>query len=159
MKYSQWIGIAAVILLVISCFLPWTWYPDLNKAFTGFYSENNNYGRPGRVFVVLGAVALLFFLVPRVWAKRWNLFICAITFAFAIKSFLLFSGCYRGICPDRKFGIWLMAIAAAVMLVMAIVPDLKMKSPPEAAKPPQPTPDQPVAADVPTPATAEPVEK
>lgn len=147
MKYSQWIGIVAVILLVVSCFLPWTWYPDLNKAFTGFYSESNNYGRPGKVFVALGAVAVLFFLVPRVWAKRWNLFICAITFAFAIKSFLLFSGCYRGICPDRKSGIWLMAISAGLMLAMSIVPDLKMKPPPEAIKPPQPAPDQPPASE------------
>src|SRR5690606_960231 len=41
MKYSQWIGVAASLLLVAACFLPWTWHPDLNKEFTGFFSENN----------------------------------------------------------------------------------------------------------------------
>ena len=125
MKYSQWIGILAVILLITACFLPWTWYPDLQKAFTGFFSEGNNYGRPGRVFVVLGGIALIFFLIPKVWAKRWNLFICAINLAFAIKSFLLFAGCYRGICPEKKIGIWMMVIASSLMLLMAIFPDVK----------------------------------
>ena len=51
MKYSQWIGIAAAIMLVIAGFLPWTYHPDLNKNFTGFFTENNVYGKPGNVFV------------------------------------------------------------------------------------------------------------
>jgi hypothetical protein len=127
MKYSQWIGIAAAALLVTACFMPWTWYPDLQKNFTGFFSENNNYGRPGRAFAVLSIIAVIFFLIPRVWSKRWNLFICAITFAFAIKSFILFSSCYRGICPERKAGIWLMLVVSALMLVMSILPDVKVK--------------------------------
>lgn len=126
MKYSQWIGIGAAILLVISCFIPWAFYPDLNKSFTGFFSENNNYGKPGKVFVVMAVVAIVFFLVPRVWAKRWNLLVGALTLAYAIKSFIVFTGCYKGICPTKLVGIWVMLVSAAGLLVMTLLPDMKV---------------------------------
>ncbi len=129
MKYSQWIGIAAAVVLVVASFLPWTFHPDLNKYFTGFYSENNNYGKPGKVFIVLAVVATIFFLVPRIWAKRWNLLIGALTMAFAIKSFIVFSGCYRGICPTKQIGLWVMLLGAAGILAMALLPDMKVSEP------------------------------
>lgn len=127
MKYSQWIGIAAAIILVIACFMPWTYHPDLNKHFTGFFSQNNIYGKPGYVFVVVCPIAIIFFGIPRIWAKRWNLFICAIILSYAIKSFIIFSGCYRGICPDKKAGLWIMLSSAVVMLLMTLFPDIKLK--------------------------------
>ena len=126
MKYAQWIGMAAAGLLVIACFLPWTYHPDLQKNFTGFFSEENVYGKPGKVFLVLAIIASIFFYLPKVWAKRWNLLITALTTAYAIKSFILFSGCYGGICPDKKFGIWMMLISSVTMLVMAVIPDVKL---------------------------------
>ena len=127
MKYSQWIGIGAVALLIVACFLPWAWYPDLQKDFTGFYSEKNIYGKPGRVFMVLAVPALGCFLIPRVWAKRWNLFTAGLIAAYAIKSFILFSGCYSGTCPQKKEGLWLMLFASVVVLVMAVFPEMKLK--------------------------------
>ena len=126
MKYSQWIGIAAAVVLVIACFLPWTFHPDLNKNFTGFFSENNDYGKPGKVFTVFAIVAIVFFLIPRVWAKRWNLLVGALTVAFAIKSFIVFSGCYRGICPAKLAGLWIMLLSAVAVLVMTLLPDMKV---------------------------------
>lgn len=126
MKYSQWIGIAAAIVLVIACFLPWTFHPDLNKNFTGFFSENNDYGKPGKVFTVFAIIASILFLIPRVWAKRWNLLIGALTVAFAIKSFIVFSGCYRGICPTKLAGLWVMLLSAVGLLIMTLLPDMKV---------------------------------
>jgi len=126
MKYSQWIGIVAACILVVSCFMPWTFHPDLQKNFTGFFSEDNIYGKPGKVFVVLSMVASSFFLLAKVWAKRWNLVITAILVAYAIKSFILFSGCYGGICPQKKEGLWMMLISSVVMLLMAVFPDVKL---------------------------------
>ncbi len=126
MKYSQWIGIAAAVVLVIACFLPWTFHPDLNKNFTGFFSENNDYGKPGKVFTVFAIVAIIFFLIPRVWAKRWNLLVGALTVAFAIKSFIVFSGCYRGICPAKLAGLWIMLLSAVAVLAMTLLPDMKV---------------------------------
>jgi hypothetical protein len=127
MKYSQWIGVAASLLLIIACFLPWAYFPDIQKDFTGFFSERNAYGRPGTIFVFLGLLSILFFLVPRVWAKRANLLVGAFIIAFSIKSWLLFSACYRGICPEKRPGLFLLMAASFVMLVAVILPDIKIK--------------------------------
>lgn len=126
MKYSQWIGVAAAITLVIACFIPWAYYPDVQKEFTGFFSENNQYGRPGKFFVAFAVISCVFFLVPRVWAKRWNLLFNAIIVAWAIRCFLVFTGCYHGICPEKRAGIWLVLLSAIVMMLMAAFPDTKL---------------------------------
>jgi hypothetical protein len=126
MKYSQWIGIIAAVILVIACFMPWTYHPDLQKNFTGFFSENRIYGKPGNVFIFFAVISVALFLFPRVWAKRANLLFCAMIVAYAIRSFIMFSGCYRGICPEKKAGLWLMLAASALMMIMALLPDTKM---------------------------------
>ena len=130
MKNSQWIGIAAALLLIGACFLPWAYFPDLQKDFTGFFSEKNTYGRPGKIFIFLSVIAIILFLIPKIWAKRTNIFVGAITIAFGIKCFLLFTACYKGICPDKKLGIFLVLIASAIMTLAAILPDIKLKDRP-----------------------------
>ena len=127
MKYSQQIGIAAIVLLVGSCFFNWTWHPDLNKFFTGFFSERQIYGKPGYVFIVLGLITIVLFLVPRIWAKRWNFAISAIMLAYAIKTFILYTGCYNGICPVKQPAIWIMLLASLLTLVMAVLPGTKTR--------------------------------
>ena len=126
MRYSQWLGMLVLVLLIVSCFLPWTYHPDLNKNFTGFFSENNVYGKPGRVLIVMAVLSGLCFLFPRVWAKRINFFICAVIVAYAVRNFIIFSGCYRGICPEKLMGLWLMMIGAILALLMAVFADLKI---------------------------------
>jgi hypothetical protein len=128
MKYSQILGVIAAIILMLSGLMNWTWYPDLKEYFTGFYSYNNQYGRPGRVFIVLGILAIVLFLLPKIWAKRWNVFLCAIILAYAVKTFIAFSTCYKGICPEKQAGIWVMLASAGVVMVAALLPDLKVKS-------------------------------
>ncbi len=130
MKNSQWIGIAAALLLIGACFLPWAYFPDLQKDFTGFFSEKNAYGRPGKVLVFFSVIAIVLFLIPKIWAKRTNIFVGALTIAFGIKCFLLFTACYKGICPDKKLGIFLVLFASALMTLAAILPDTKLKEQP-----------------------------
>jgi hypothetical protein len=124
MKYSHWIGMGAALVLIVSCFLPWTYHPDLDKQFNGFFSQNNIYGKPGYTFVVLSVLAAVFFVIPKLWAKRTNIFLCAILLSYAIKSFIVFSGCYKGICPTKLAGLWVMLTAAAVTMAMTLFPDM-----------------------------------
>lgn len=105
----------------------WTWYPDLQEYFTGMYSYNNNYGRPGKFLIIAVGVVVLMFVIRKIWAKRINMFLCVLIVAYAIKSFILFSGCYKGICPDKQPGIWIMLISAGVMLLASLFPDMKIK--------------------------------
>ncbi|MDX2047547.1 MAG: hypothetical protein SFU87_12225, partial [Chitinophagaceae bacterium] len=126
-KYSKWAGLLATLFLVVSCFLPWTYHADIDKVFTGFFSEKNVYGKPGKFLVFTAALIAAGFIIPRVWAKRTNLFVSAISFAYALKSFFIYASCYRGYCPEKKLGIWLMLTCSFVMMVMAVFPDLKIK--------------------------------
>jgi hypothetical protein len=128
MKYSQWIGMAAALLLIAACFMPWAWFPDLGKNFTGFFSEKNIYGRPGKVLIFFSVAEILLFAIPRVWAKRANILVSALTIAFAIKSYILYTSCYGGLCPDKRVGIFLVLGSAVVALVAALLPDLPIRA-------------------------------
>ncbi|HTR28483.1 MAG TPA: hypothetical protein VMH27_04390 [Puia sp.] len=126
MKYSQWIGIAAALLLVAACYMPWAYFPDLGKEFTGFFSEQNRYGRPGKVLTFLSLAMMMLFLIPKVWAKRINMIVAAITVAFVIRSYILFTACYRGICPEKRIGVFLVVLAAVITLAATLLPDLSV---------------------------------
>ena len=131
-KYLHWLGIIACITLIISCFLPWVYYADPHiineseRTFTGFYSFNNEYGKPGKFLVFFGAITLTFMLLPKVWAKRANLFICALTVAYAIKTFILFGSCYNNYCPQKLFSLYLMVGCTVIMLIASGFPNLKL---------------------------------
>jgi hypothetical protein len=127
MKNSQWIGIAGALVLIGACFLPWAYFPDLKKEFTGFFSEQNIYGRPGKILVFFAVIDILLFLVRRVWAKRANILVAAMTFAFSVKSYMLFTACYRGICPERRAGLFLVMGGAVIVFVSSLLPDLPVR--------------------------------
>lgn len=127
MKHSQLIGIAAVLLIVAGCFLPWAYFPDLNKDFTGFFSEQNRYGRPGKVLIFFGVLEIVFFLIPRLWAKRANIFVAGIALAWSFKSYLLYTSCYRGICPGARVGIFFVLGGAVIVMVASLTPKLVVK--------------------------------
>ena len=134
MKYSKYIGIVAALVMVAACFMPWTFYPDLGKTFNGFFSQENAYGKPGILLSILAGIAIILFVVPRVWAKYWNIFFSAICFTYAIKSFILFAGCYPKGCPEKLIGIWLMMASASVLLLCALFPEMKNRKSEEIAK-------------------------
>jgi hypothetical protein len=127
MRYSSTIGIIACFLLVLTCFLPWTYYPDLQKYFTGFYSEQNIYGKPGKLFVIFAALSIFLFAMPKVWAKRSNWLVATLTVAYTVKTYVAFTACYSGICPVKQIGIYLLLLSVTIIFVAAILPDLKLK--------------------------------
>jgi hypothetical protein len=126
MKYSKLIGIIACIILTIACFMPWTYHADIHKTFTGFFSEKNAYGRPGRFLVFFSIVSCVLILLPKVWAKRTHIFLSALFTGFAIKSYILFTSCYNAYCPEKKMGVYLILISSIVILIISIFPDMKL---------------------------------
>jgi hypothetical protein len=133
-KIFHWIGLAACVLLIISCFMPWAYYGDANiakeaeRTFTGFYSYQNNYGKPGKFLVGFALVVITLMLLPKIWAKRSNLFVCALGVGYAIKTYILFVSCYNAYCPEKKTGIFLMLISTILMLLASAFPKLALKS-------------------------------
>jgi hypothetical protein len=126
-KITQRIGLIACIMLVIACFMPWAYYADINETFTGFYTYQNQYGKPGKFLTFIGVVAFVLMYLPKIWAKRTNLFVCALGVGYAVKSFILFTSCYNAYCPAKRAGIYLVLICTMIMLVSSMFPDLKMK--------------------------------
>jgi hypothetical protein len=122
LKNVKWFGLTAYLLLAVACFIPWTWHADIQKIFTGFFSENNIYGKPGKFLLITGALATLSLFLTPVWFKRAGLFLGAIQVAYAIKNFLLFGSCYRGYCPEKKFGLWLMLFSSLLILAAVLFP-------------------------------------
>lgn len=131
MKYSQWIGIGAALLVIAACYMPWAYYPDLQKEFTGFFSEMNRYGKPGKVLLFLSVLQIILFLIPRIWAKRTNIFVAAVAFAWGIRSYILYNGCYRGTCPERRIGMYLVLGGTLLALLAVLTPRLGLKEAPK----------------------------
>jgi hypothetical protein len=125
-KYLHYLGIIACITLIVSCFLPWGFYADINQEFTGFYSYKNQYGRPGKLMTIMAVMMLIFMLLPKIWAKRTNLFLGALLVAYAVKSYVLYSSCYNNYCPEKKFGLYLMLGCTVIMLIASIFPNMRL---------------------------------
>lgn len=127
------VGLAACILLVIVCFLPWTYYADphitteAERTFTGFFTFHNQYGKPGKLLSAIAIIVFAFMLVPKLWAKRANLFITALGVGYAIKTYILYTSCYNAYCPEKKAGIFIMMASVVVLLVASAFPDVKME--------------------------------
>jgi len=122
----------ACVALIISCFLPWVYFADphitneADRTFTGFFSYQEQYGKPGYALILFAVVILLFMIIPKVWAKRANLFVSAFTLAYAFKTYVLFTSCYNAYCPEKKAGIFIMLVSAIVMLLACVFPNMKI---------------------------------
>lgn len=126
MKYAPYIGTLAAILLITACFMPWTYYPDIHQTFNGFYSHQDNYGKPGKAFIFLAVFSVILFFIPKIWAKRVGQITAVIILAYAIKTFILFSSCYAGICPEKKPGIFLVLLSAILILAASLFTGVKL---------------------------------
>ena len=102
MKYSKWIGALAAFALILVCFMPWTYHADVGKNFTGFFSEKNAYGKPGAFFIFFSISFIILVFMPKLWARRINLFLSAIMIAYAVKTYILYTSCYNAYCPEKK---------------------------------------------------------
>jgi hypothetical protein len=126
MKYYKVIGLLACIALVVSCFLPWAYYPDLNKSFTGFFTEQNIYGKPGIVFSFFAAVSVILVFINKIWAKRTLIFFAALNLGYLLKTYVIFTACYKGYCPEKQYGLYCVIFSSIALLLVSFFPDLKL---------------------------------
>ncbi len=127
MKYSNYIGVAAAIAIIIICFMPWAYVKSIDTMISGLDSGKTNFGKPGIVNMFFSIISIVLFLVPAIWAKRTNLFIGALNVAWAFRNFLIVTQCQMGECPDKKVGIYLLVIASIVLMIMALLPKVDLE--------------------------------
>lgn len=126
MKYSQPIGVVLILLFVLVAFFPWIYIPDTGAPVTGMGSSM--FGRPALFNLFCCVFSLVFFAIPRLWAKRANIFFATMNLAWALKNFIILSICRQGACPDRRPGLYLMFLATLGILVMAFLPRVSLTS-------------------------------
>jgi hypothetical protein len=127
MKYYKVIGVVACIALFASCFMPWAYYPDLQKSFTGFFTEKNIYGRPGVVFTFFAAFSIVLIFINKIWAKRTLIFVQALNIGYLLKTYVIFTSCYKGYCPEKQYGLYLVIISSVILLVISFFPDIQLR--------------------------------
>ncbi len=132
MKYYKTIGLSACVLLIISCFLPWTYYADINKNFTGFYTEKNMYGKPAMFFVFIAIVSALLIYADKLWAKRTLIFLVALSIGYLIKTYVLYTSCYNAYCPEKRYGLYVLIFSTLLLTAVAVFPDGKIMDDKEA---------------------------
>jgi hypothetical protein len=124
MKISRTLGIAAVILIIISGFLPWVYidYGKLHEALlTGMDTGATNYGKPAVLNIIFGVLFFCTILIPKLWAKRTGIFFGVVILAWNLRNFYLFQ-CEMGYCPEKRIGLYLTLLAALVIMVCAVLP-------------------------------------
>jgi len=126
MKINKWVGVLVCLAIIAVCFIPWTYHADVQKNFTGFFSEKGQYGSPGKYFIFFSIVSMLLILIPKLWAKRTHWFIAGIMVAYAIKTYILYTSCYNAYCPDKKAGIFLVVFLSLGMFAISLFPDVNL---------------------------------
>lgn len=126
MKYSQPVGALLSLLLIAVCFLPWSFVADINLLITGI-DGGANLGKPGLFNIILGVVMILFFLIPKIWAKRTNVIIGALNIAWSIRNYILVSACSGGICPEKRAGIYLLMLLSFLVEIATFLPPVKIE--------------------------------
>jgi hypothetical protein len=126
MKYSQLLGVIAVIILAAICYLPWSFIADKNITVTGMSAPGTMFGQPGLMHFVLGVPLIILFIIPKIWAKRINVFIGAINLAWSVRNYILLTTCFMGECPHKKVGLILSMALSAFILVMTFFPKIEI---------------------------------
>jgi hypothetical protein len=131
MKYSQHIGFVASVVLIIFCFQTWVVLPTTQVAITGINTPGTHFGKPALVNLFFSSLAAVFFLIPTIWSKRTNIFMTTINIAWAIRNYVMVSTCSGGECPEKKAGIYILVVAAGIMLLMSLLPKTKIPDSPK----------------------------
>lgn len=130
-KIAYNVGLIAAVAIIVCCFIPWVHYNSINETFTGFhvteFAGGTYYGKAGIVITVLSSIILLFMILPRLWAKRVNLFLAALLFAYCIRTYILFTGALFDGEVEKQAGIYLIIILSFLILLGTTFPRLRNK--------------------------------
>lgn len=126
MKHSQTIGLLAALAIIIICFLPWVTIPTKNLVVTGMNAKGTDFGTPGKVNIFFSVVMAAFFLLPKIWAKRTNVFLGALNFSWAIRNYILLTTCMMGLCPERHWALLALVFISAISLLMTFFPKIDL---------------------------------
>lgn len=126
MRYMKWIGFASAVLLIVACFSPWVFIESKAITISGIDATGTNYGKPGYFHFVMAFLFIVLTFIPKIWAKRTNLFVTAVNVGWAVRNFFIITACQGGECPEKKMGMYMILVASILMLISSMFPDIKL---------------------------------
>jgi len=126
MKHSQTIGIVLCLILFYFTTQPLVIIESKNLTITGWSSTGTNFGLPGKFIMYIGTLALIFFALPFVWAKRFNMAFAALLIAWSFRNFMVLSTCQMGECPQKQFALYACIVISIAILIMTFLPKIKL---------------------------------
>jgi len=127
MKHSQTIGIILCGLLLFTTTQPLVIIESQHWIITGWKTGGSNFGQPGKFLSFLSVLAILFFSLPYLWAKRFNMVFATFLLSWSIRNFLILSTCQMGECPQKQWALYACIVLSAGILIMTFLPKLKIK--------------------------------
>lgn len=131
-KIAHYTGIIACLGIIAACFMPWTYYHNIQETFTGLhvipFPTGNYYGKAGIPITIFASLILLLMLVPRVWAKRVNLFLAAMLVAYTIRTYIIFtSALFKGEV-EKYAGMYLVVLLSFLILITTLFPKVDARA-------------------------------
>ena len=124
--FFHYTALFSCIAMIAVCFIPWVHYNSINETFTGFhvnkFPTGVYYGRPGILISIFTGIIFLMNIWNNANAKRANLFISALLFAYCIRTYILFTGSLFDGEVVKEWGIYLIVILSLILLVCSIFP-------------------------------------
>ena len=118
--------IGEALLIIATCFMPWVHYNNINETFTGYhvvkFAGGSYYGKAGITITFMSIIVLLLMLMPRLWAKRANLFLAALLFAYCVRTYVIFTGALFEGEVEKLAGIYLIVILSFLVLLGSVFP-------------------------------------
>jgi len=128
----HWVGILGCVAIIAACFMPWVHYNNVNETFTGFhvirFTTGNYYGKAGIPISIFASIILVLMLVPKILAKRINLFMAALLFAYCIRTYIIFTSALFEGELNKLPGIYLVLVASLLIMISTLFPKLPSKS-------------------------------
>ena len=124
MKHSQTIGIIFCLTLFFFSTQPLVFIESQQWIITGWKTAESNYGQPGKFFAYIGGMSLVLFILPYLWAKRFNMALGAFLVAWSFRNFLVLSTCQMGECPQKQWALYGCIIVSVGILIMTFLPKI-----------------------------------
>ena len=125
MKHSQTIGILLCLFLFYCTTQPLVIIENQHWVITGWHTAGTNFGQPGKFLLYVGGLNLIFFALPYLWAKRFNMAFAALMLAWTFRNFLILSACNMGDCPTKQWALYACIVTSFAILIMTFLPKLE----------------------------------
>lgn len=121
MHRMKWFSLLVAIVLIVACFMPWVIISSRQIVITGINASGTTFGKPGYFNLLLTVFYIVLTLVPRLWAKRINIFVATINMAWVFRNYLLLSRCEAGECPEKQSFFYIFILAGVCMFIGALL--------------------------------------